>query len=174
MSLPTSRHSYLDCLSYFDQALEDPKGIRLRQDSIDAATHLRMRLHQLRKLLREDSKSVYESGDPQYGVTAYDNVVCRIRTVDQVVYLYLEQILISTEIEPLSEIDDLIAIAPPEPQRLLEDLNATDRNSESNNGNPSEPLATSLGAGDRDGATDGSEERTGSSPVRSPQSIRRI
>lgn len=174
MSLPTSRHAYLDCLTYFDSALDDPKGIRLRQDSIDAATHLRMRLHQLRKLLREDSKSVYEDGHPQHGVTAYDNVVCRIRTVDNVVYLYLEQILISTEIEPLSELEDLIALAPPEPMKLLEDLNAVDRNPESHNGNPSLPLATSLGAGDRDDGSNGSEAGTSEPTVRSPQGIRRV
>lgn len=175
MSLPTSRHAYLDCLAYFDAALEDPQGIRLRQDSIDAATLLRMRLHQLRSLLRKDSESFYEPGDPKYGVTAYDRVVCRIRTVDRTVYLYLEQIITRHEhIEPLSDLDDLVALPPPEPQRLLEDMNEYNRSQGLDDRNPPLPLATSLGAGDRDGDQDGPQTGPAEPPLRSTTILRRI
>lgn len=175
MSLPTSRHSYLDCLAYLDAALEDPQGIRLRQESINTATTLRMRIHQLRTLLRKDSESFYEPGDPKYGVTAYDRVVCRIRTVDRIVYLYLEQIITRHEhIEPLSDLDDFVAISSPEPQRLLEDLNATDRSQGPDGGNAPQLLEASLGTGNRNGVEDGSEDGVTEPPVRSTEVRRRI
>lgn len=175
MSLPTSRHAYLDCLAYFDAALEDPQGIRLRQDSIDAAILLRMRLHQLRSLLRKDSESFYSPGDPKYGVTAYDRVVCRIRTVDCIVYLYLEQIITRHEhIEPLSDLDDFVALPSPEPQRLLEDMNEYNRSQGLDSGNPPLPLATSLGAGDWNGDQDRSEAGPAEPALLRPAILRRI
>lgn len=175
MSLPTSRHAYLDCLAYLDAALEDPQGIRLRQDSMNAATTLRMRIHQIRVLLRKDSEAFYEPGDPKYGVTAYDRVVCRIRIIDRVVYLYIEQIITRHEhIEPLSEVDDLVALPPPEPQRLLENMNEYNRNQRLDDGNPPLLLAPSLGTGDRDGAADRSEDGTSGPPVRGPEVRRRV
>lgn len=200
MSLPTSRHAYLDCLSYMDSALEDPMGIRMRQPGYDEAVHLRSRIHQARKLLRDDSRSIYELGDPKYNVTAYDTIVCRIRNHNGVFYLYLEQIVISTDIEPLSDLEDLVAIpnltatevneriaqskGPDgsillEPiadrtLKLLEDMNEYNRSQGLDAGNPPLPLATSLGTGDRDGDQDRSEDGPAEPAVRSPTILRRI
>lgn len=174
MSLPTSRFAYLDCIEYFDRASEDPQGIRIRQLSHDAAVHLRSRLHQARKLLREDSRTIYELGDPKHGVSAYDTIVCRIRNHEGVFYLYLEQIITSTEIEPLSELDDFIALAPPEPVRLLEDLNASNRNEGLDGRDAPSALAQGLGTGDRDRSEDRSEERVSGPPLRSQEVKRRV
>lgn len=159
MSLPTTRHAYLDCYTYFDSTLDDPKGIRLRVADIDAATNLRMRLHQARKIRRNESMDIYEPGHPQYGVSPYDNIVVRIRTVSGQVYLYLEQIPISTEIEALSE---------------LEEADASDSRGTNNSGDSPEHLATGAGTGDRDGVEVRQEDGVDATPVRSPQGIRRI
>ena len=103
MSLPTSRHSYRDCQGLFDAALSDPQGARVKVESIDAATHFRMRMQQYRKLDRQDSTLIYEKGDPKYGVSTYDPLVVKIKNVEGEFYVQVEHVGLGLgEIEPLT------------------------------------------------------------------------
>jgi len=105
MSLSKSRHAYLDCQEVFDRALEDPKGVRVRMKDMDSAMVFRTRAHYFRKLLRDESRQVYEEGEPQYGVSPYDRLVLRLRRVENKIYIYIEQTYIPEEIESLSFIE---------------------------------------------------------------------
>lgn len=79
MSLPTSKNSYLDCIEYLDRAMHETKGARIKIGSYDEGIRLRMRMHQLRAILRRDTKLIYSIGDPGYDTTEYD---CLTLTVD--------------------------------------------------------------------------------------------
>lgn len=79
MSLPTSKNSYLDCIEYLDRAMAETKGARIKIGSYDEGIRLRMRMHQLRAILRRDTKLIYSIGDPGYDTTEYD---CLTLTVD--------------------------------------------------------------------------------------------
>jgi len=72
--------------------------------SVEAAIHLRSRIHQARKIDREENKDAYEEGHPMHGQSNYDKLVCRIKSSNNHTYLYLEQRNAENfEVEPLSE-----------------------------------------------------------------------
>lgn len=81
MSLPTSKNAYLDCIEYLDRAMSETKGARVKVASHDIGIRLRMRMHQLRSILRRDSTLIYEPGDPGYDITAYDPLTITIENV---------------------------------------------------------------------------------------------
>lgn len=155
MSLPTSRLAFVDCIEVFDRALEDPKGIRVRQKDSDAAWHYRMRMHQARKLIQNDNRQTYEEDHPMFGRSIYDTLAIRIRKVDDIFYLYIAPYATPTEIEPLSEIEDEIT-------------------SDSNSGTMLEPLGTSGSSGDRNDGKDRRQEGVDELAIRSPESKRRV
>lgn len=102
MTISNSRQSYGDCYAAMDQALESEFGVRMRVPTLDAATFLRMRMHQARKINRKDNAATYERGHPMYGASAYDKLIVRIRTEEDGIYLYLEPVGLETgEIEVL-------------------------------------------------------------------------
>lgn len=104
MTISTSRLSYLDCFEIFDRAIDDPQGLRIRLDSINDATFLRMRMHTARKLDRKRNEEIYEPGEPMHGCSVYDKLILRIRQHPDGAYLYVQQISIHLgEIELLSE-----------------------------------------------------------------------
>ena len=106
MSLPTSRHSYRDCQELFDAALKDDQGARVKLESHDAAIHFRMRMQQFRKLDRQDSMMIYEKGDPQYCVSAYDPLVVKIKNDNGQFYVQVEHVGLGLgKIEPLTTSD---------------------------------------------------------------------
>lgn len=103
MTLPTHRVSYQVEYDILDKALNDEIGARIRMPSLEAATHLRARIHQARKIDRIENRTAYEEGHPMHGQSAYDKLVCRLRQNDGHVYLYIEQRdAESFEVEPLS------------------------------------------------------------------------
>src|SRR5262249_5762169 len=105
MTLSNSLMSYQDCLEAMDQAMEDPKGGRVRFDTQSAALAFHARCHQARKLDREKNCLVYEDpAHPQHNSSAYDILVLREKTDGENWYIYLEKLdPTSIEVEPLSE-----------------------------------------------------------------------
>lgn len=114
MSISTSPLSYGDCYAMMDAALADPLGSRIavRKPTHDAsvaeATFLRMRMHQARKLHRDQNAAVYTVDHPMHGCSMYDKLTMRIKTINGTVYLYLEQQALNIDVgEPLSQVDEV-------------------------------------------------------------------
>lgn len=106
MSLPTSRHAYKDCIEVYDKALADDQGARVKVPDHDAAVFFRMRMNNIRKILREESQKIYEKDDPKYGITPYDPLTVRIKNLNGEFYIYVEhQGLDLGETESLSEVE---------------------------------------------------------------------
>lgn len=120
MSISTSRGSYRDCYEYYDQALEQSRGIRIQVNSYDYACHLRQRLHMARKIRREDNKEIYpDPSEPMHGASPYDNVVVKIKTEgDGKVFVLLEKIAMLTRIEALPEEEDTLALEDNSPRQI--------------------------------------------------------
>lgn len=123
MSISTSRGSYRDCYEYYDQALEQDRGIRIQVANYDYACHLRQRLHMARKIRREDNCEIYPEPDhPMHGASPYDHVVVKINTdPDGKTYVLLEKIVMLTRIEPLPLEDDMLALEDPTPRQIEHD-----------------------------------------------------
>ena len=118
MSAPTSRLSYSDCFEYLQLASEDPKGVRLRLPTYEAANFLRMRIHQARKLDREANSETYPTDHQMHGQSTYDQLQVRITTEpDSAVYLYIT----SRRADIIGEIEFFSTKEPvecPDPQPL--------------------------------------------------------
>jgi hypothetical protein len=74
MPLPKNIEYYEQELQYWDSALQAETGIKITAPSPQKAVSVRHRLNMARKLLRDKSLEVYEEGDPQRGVTSYDDM----------------------------------------------------------------------------------------------------
>lgn len=121
MSVATSKLAYDDAFAAFDRALTDPLGIRIRMDTVDAATHFRMRCHQARKIDRAENSETYPKGDPLHGTSQYDRLVLRIRKDEGAWWLYFEkQEEIPGDVQSLS--GNGLAKLPP-PSRALPTTN---------------------------------------------------
>lgn len=103
MATATSRLAYEDCFTVFGQALDDGKGIRIPFPDEGAARHYRTRLHSARALDRADNRETYPHPHPMHGQSLYDSIVCRLRQIDGVWYVYLEQQAVPGKVESLSE-----------------------------------------------------------------------
>lgn len=107
MSISTSRLAYNDCFEVWEQALENPDGIRVKMTSHDEANYFRMRMHQARKIDRKDNLLAYEEGTKMHGASVYDPIVCRIRLRKEGTYLYLEQNKVDAgRIERLQDVEE--------------------------------------------------------------------
>ena len=117
MSLSDSRLAYTDCYELFDKAVEANLGIRVRLASHSDAVHLRMRMHQARQIVRKQSKLVYEEGDPFYGVSEYDQLVIRIKTLEaDSHWIFIEK----NTIKAMEIVSLDLALPQPETLKLLE------------------------------------------------------
>lgn len=108
MSLSTQLPAYTDCEELFDRAIADEKGIRVCYQTENQAKLAQMRLHQFRKLLREQSKRLFDKGDPRWGMSEYDKLVVRSPQVDTdgEWWIYIEHIgLAAAAVENLSELE---------------------------------------------------------------------
>lgn len=146
MSAPTTRMAYTDCYDIYDQALEHPHGIRMRLVDYDKANHLRMRLHQARKIDREDNARQYEPGQPLYGSSVYDALQIRIRTdTDNCTWLYIEPRTadIIGEIEPLSQVEAPLWLEQNSPPKLISHIGTTPSNEKSDSSSDA-PIESSL------------------------------
>lgn len=77
MSLPTHIDAYDDCLDYFQQALDDTHGLRLRFADYGQANIFTLRMHQARALQRQLHRRLYDANDPRYGRSEYDKLMVR-------------------------------------------------------------------------------------------------
>jgi len=93
VTVSTSRLAFNDCYDIFDQALADPSGIRVAFESEGAARHFRLRLHQARKIDRQDNAKIYGVDHPMFGRSAYDPIQAMLRQVEGVWYVYLKPLL---------------------------------------------------------------------------------
>lgn len=78
MALPSTIASYEDCFDLFARAIAKPKGSRALLGSYGDAEHFRMRMHQARKLQRDESMRMYDSNAPQYNKSEFDKLMCRV------------------------------------------------------------------------------------------------
>lgn len=123
MTISNSRQSYRDCYEVWEKALKDPSGVRVKQDNEEAAVFFRMRMHQARKLHREDNAKTYPEGHPMHGSSPYDRLVARIRHRRDGVWIYLEhQTIDPSAIQSLADVieaDEIIPIGH-QPVRTIE------------------------------------------------------
>lgn len=120
MSQPNTLLAYADCIERYEQALADPKGIRIPVKDLDQGTFLRSRLHYCRALDRRKNSETCNPGDPLFGRSAYDPFVIRIKHEGAQVYLYIEPVgVMMPEAEPLSEVEDRAQALPKPETRAL-------------------------------------------------------
>lgn len=118
MSLPSSPLAFTDCYRYLEAADLTEWGVRIRCESMNAATFLRMRMNQARNLDRKQNRKLYPERDhPLHGNSKFDKFVFRLRNDDHGrSWLYIERHDIGlSDIEPLEE----PRTALPAPQRPL-------------------------------------------------------
>ena len=109
MSLPNHLDAYEDCLDFFEQALADTIGLRIRFPTYGQAHHFTMRMHQARALQRALHKRIYPDDDPKHGRSEFDRVTVRTPREDdtQQWWVYIERNNSKvTAIEPLSTLMD--------------------------------------------------------------------
>lgn len=120
MTTSTSRLAYKDCYEVMDKALVDDLGLRVKVKDVDAAYHLRMRMHTARTIARKENQQVFEEGHPMYGRSPYDILVLRIKSIKDTTYLYLEKNQLPTQMEPLSEVEETKQIEGPAEPLMIE------------------------------------------------------
>ena len=93
MSLPTSIDAYDAELDYFQQAFDDPDGIRLSFTTYGEANLFVMRMHQARALQRQLHRRLYTSDDPKHGRSEFDRLMVRQPRYDDVQHgwVYIER-----------------------------------------------------------------------------------
>jgi hypothetical protein len=118
MPLPIQTAAYTDCYEIWAAAARLRIGCRSYVGPIYAqAEYLRMRLHQARKLLRDQSKRAYPREHPLWGQSEYDAYKVLIKPDDDDHYwIYIEShgnwgAVASIEAIP----DEEIPILPPQP-----------------------------------------------------------
>lgn len=125
MTLSNSLLAYTDCLEVFDKAVEHPSaGVRIPMKDYEAASHFRARMHQARKLQRQENSKVYPDEDhPMHNRCSYDPFTIRIKAVGERYFLYVEPNSINSDmIEPLDKIieDEAMPVIP-QPKVEVED-----------------------------------------------------
>lgn len=107
MSTSTSRLSFQDCFDLLDQAIADPKGVRVKFAENGDAWQFRLRIHAARKLDRKANAETYAEDHAMYGRSAYDVITARIITDSNGIWLYLKKLDIKDlQVESLSDIKD--------------------------------------------------------------------
>ena len=116
MTAAVSRLAFNDCFDIFDQAIADPTGIRVAFSSEGAAIHFRMRLHRARTIDRQDNAKLHPSDHPMHGRSPYDQIIIKIRKVEEGWFVYLEALLDAgrLRVESLEGLE--VPPPPPKPQ----------------------------------------------------------
>ncbi len=109
MPVSESRLSYTDCFTLFERALADPKGARYQVGDGEHGKnqYFVMRMHQARALDRKDNRAIYEPGEPLYGRSVFDVLVCQLKQdSEEKWWVYVSHTeLDESQIEPLSELE---------------------------------------------------------------------
>lgn len=121
MSVSTSLLSFTDCIDYFDQALRFSEGCRIPVPDRKYGVNLRMRLNYCRSLDRENNATLYAPGHMMHGRSQYDKITCTIEEEGDKTFVYLKRNdLVRLEVEGLGhEVEQMVPLAEPEPQRQL-------------------------------------------------------
>lgn len=121
MSSPTTRGAYRDCYDLWDRAIDANNGIRFRVPTESAAINLRMRMHQSRSIIRDESRRMLDPSDPKYGISVYDPWQVLVRTEHDGIWVYIEprSVPIIGEIEELQPEDNTQWLDQSFPQKLI-------------------------------------------------------
>jgi hypothetical protein len=104
MSLPNSYQAFAAEYEALERASADPKGIRIEFSDRGEASAFRFRLHHARRVDREKNKEIYKEGDPLYGSSIFDPIVCRLKQdTSGKWWVYLEKNAIPGVVESLSD-----------------------------------------------------------------------
>lgn len=103
MVTSNSRLSYSDCFDLFDQALADTAGIRIEFATEGEAMQYRVRMHTARQINRKDNRETYTVDHPMHGQSPYDELIVRIRQVDEVWWMYIQRQAVPRKVESLTE-----------------------------------------------------------------------
>lgn len=82
MSLPTQPAAYTDCYDLFQRAIDNPLGVRTPFPTENAAKFFQLRMHQARKLLREQNCRIYPSTSALYDTSEFDSLQVQVRGPD--------------------------------------------------------------------------------------------
>ena len=104
MPLPDTYLAYEREIELYDRALEAKRGLRVTYGSISAAQSFVARMHKARAVDRRRNTEVYQPGDPLFGCSIYDGIICRIRSDGDNVIVLLEKTNIP--FDKVEEIDD--------------------------------------------------------------------
>lgn len=77
MTVSNSKGAYQDCHDLFERAKHSKHGLIIHQPTFGLARLLQTRLHKARTLLREESRMIFEPGDPGYDISPYDDLIVR-------------------------------------------------------------------------------------------------
>lgn len=97
MGVNNSPAATVDVAAICDAAIASERGVRVACDSEKHAMRLRHRCNAWRKRERQENKTVYEPGSPEYGKSAYDCLYFRIEGKD----LVAERVSANMKMEPL-------------------------------------------------------------------------
>jgi len=103
--------AYNDCFDYFEKALGDPAGIRVKFNSREEAYTFQIRMNYARTLQRRDSRRLYEPKDPRWGTSEFDHLVVRSPREDSegMWWIYIEhQGRNVLAVESLSDIENIM------------------------------------------------------------------
>lgn len=118
MTASQSLLAFADCRDLFDRALESDKGIRVKCASDGAAWHLRLRMHNFRRLDRKANCATYADDHPMYGKSVYDPIIVTKRLIDGNFWIVCERLDKRVyEIEAITGTPEpipVISIHPPE------------------------------------------------------------
>lgn len=119
MTISDSRLAFADCEAIWEKAWKTDTGVRVHVVDYNSAVHLRMRLHQCRKIDRRENRAIYPEGVPMHGGSAWDAFVVRLKEIDGEFWVYIEKQ--SAAIIKIESIDELPAQEQieHEPQKLL-------------------------------------------------------
>ncbi len=79
MSLTSQPAAYLDCYKLFADAADSPAGVRTPFPTEDRAKHFQLRMHQARKIQRDQSRRIYPATSPLHDTSEYDSLQVQIR-----------------------------------------------------------------------------------------------
>lgn len=121
MPTSTSRLAYEDCFSYFSEALDDPRGVRILLAKPGDAHQLRVRMNAARVLDREANAETYDPSHPLFGRSEFDQVMVRLvaERGSEETWVYIERRGANVlQIQRLSEVEDAIEVEYEEPQAI--------------------------------------------------------
>jgi|SRR5882724_5211416 len=128
MPLPNSLHAYSDCLDFFEQVVDDPKGGRVFIGEYAKAHYFRARCNQARKLHRIQNSKIHDPGTTMHGCSEYDPLCLQLKMdTENNWYVYAVRMKIdASQIDLLSETEDAPQITNQAPLQIEDMTDAKD------------------------------------------------